>query len=50
MPQAAATPVMPGLTPNASVFVQRTSIPMADAAISLSRIAMKARPNATSRD
>ena len=43
-PSAPATPVMPALTPNASVLYSATSTPMADAAISLSRIAIKARP------
>ena len=36
---------MPALTPNASVLYSATSTPIAEAAISLSRIAMKARPD-----
>src|ERR1700709_571422 len=43
-PRPPATPVMPALTPNASVLYSATSTPMADAAISLSRIANRARP------
>jgi len=35
---------MPAETPNAASCTARTSTPIADAAISLSRIAMKARP------
>ena len=44
-PRPPATPVMPALTPNASVLYSATSTPIAEAAISLSRIAMNARPD-----